>query len=278
MNAKIWPHANAQQPCPICHKIDWCTFGDRAALCQRVESPHPAKNGGWYHFFEDIPNAKPLIVAPKKEPKQIDAAKMMRRWYSNTHRSQYEELASSIKVAADSLVDLGAGWSPEHKAWAFPMFDGDNNVIGIRLRNLDGDKWAITGSRQGIFQPEYWDGDSNICYLPEGPTDTAALLSLGLFAIGRPTCNGGNDMIKEALRRLQIFRVVIVSDNDEIKATGKRPGLEGAMKLKKELGLASVIWMPPSPCKDVREFVRNNGASARTQIESDINQKVWNKT
>ena len=79
-------------------------------------------------------------------------------------------------------------------------------------------------------------------------------------------------MVKEHLKKSKIFKVVIVADNDSIK-NGKRAGIEGAKKLQKDIGLSSVIWMPPSPIKDVREFVRKGGT--RQLIESDINSKTW---
>ena len=153
------------------------------------------------------------------------------------------------------------------------MKNGAGNIVGIRLRKADGFKWAVTGSRQGIFIPN--SDPQKIAYLPEGPTDTAAMLTMGLFAIGRPSCNSGNEYIKEALKRLHISRVVVVADNDEIKAGNRRPGLEGAIKLKRFLGLPSVIWMPPSPIKDVREFLGKGGT--KQMIESEIKNKVWSR-
>lgn len=273
--SKIFPHVTRQNPCPICGKTDWCQFGDRAVKCMRIESAKPCPSGGWWHFYGDKPTIKPVRILPKRESKPIDAAGLMKRLFDDTRFEQYETLAASLCVDPKSLIDLGAGWSPAHGAWAFPMFDGQSRVIGIRLRWMNGEKKAVTGSHQGIFFPTYFDCNSDIAYLPEGPTDTAALLSLGLFAIGRPTCSGGNDYILEVLTRLQIHKAVIVADNDEIKNTGKRPGLEGALKLKEYLKLKSVIWIPPSPMKDVREFLRNGGTAR--QIESEINQKVWTK-
>ena len=73
-------------------------------------------------------------------------------------------------------------------------------------------------------------------------------------------------------------RAAIIADNDELKRYNGgrgRPGIEGAVRLKKELGILSVIWQPPSPCKDVREFKRRGGTKAL--IDSDINKKVWSR-
>ncbi len=215
------------------------------------------------------------IPKPKPAPAQIDAKGILLKYKSKRSRT---ELAHELGVSCESLDALQVEWSELSSAWAFPMFDGAGQMIGIRLRNAQGQKWAVTGSRQGIFLPSNLVTNGNhpkIAFLPEGPTDTAALLTLGFCAIGRPTCNSGNDLIAQTLKRLGIYRVVVVSDNDSIKVTGQRPGIEGAMKLKKELKLSSVIWMPPAPIKDVREYLNKGGT--KQMIESDIRCKVWTK-
>lgn len=271
----IWAHATKLNPCPICSKDDYCTFGDRAMLCQRVESKWPALKGGYYHYYGE---SKPeYIPQAKAAPKSIDAISIVRKEYQipGNSREKILDFANNLGVSQPSLIQLGCYFSTQYKSYAFPMSDGDGNYIGIRLRNSAGFKWAVPGSRQGIFLPNISYNETKICYLPEGPTDTAALLTMGLFAIGRPTCNSGNDHIKVALKRLGIYRAVIIADNDELKATGNRPGLDGARKLKKELGLASVIWMPPSPLKDVRQFLNKGGT--RQMIESEIKNKIWSK-
>lgn len=270
----IWAHATKLNPCPICGKDDYCTFGDRAMLCQRVESKWPALKGGWYHYYGE--SRPEYIPQAKAAPKSIDAKKMLTEWNTNGPMIDCVPFrAGEIGVSTESLKNLGTVYSFKHNALAFPMSDGGGKYIGIRLRNSAGFKWAVPGSRQGIFIPNCLMHETKICYLPEGPTDTAALLTMGLFAIGRPTCNSGNDHIKVALKRLGIYRAVIIADNDELKATGNRPGLDGARKLKKELGLASVIWMPPSPLKDVRQFLNKGGT--RQMIESEIKNKIWSK-
>lgn len=275
--SSIWQHATIKNPCPICGRTDWCTFGERAMLCQRVESAKPHPKGGWYHFYDTAP-ARPLFIPkPQAAPQAIDIAKVTATWKP---LRKVGELAAKLGVATQSLNQLNVVWSSQHNAWAFPMCDAECNPIGLRLRNDDAKKWSVTGSRQGIFLPNVAEEhDIKVAYLPEGPTDTAALLTLGLFAIGRPTCNSGNEIVAACLNRMGIYRAVIVADNDEMKQLGPRegyPGIEGAMKLKKELKLSSVIWMPPSPLKDARAFLNKGGT--RQMIESEIKSKVWSKT
>jgi hypothetical protein len=240
----------------------------------RVESDKACQSGGWYHFY-DKPNPDFLPTQRREvHVKNIDAFMMMQKFRRLTEPFMFNCLAKELGVTPGSLVALQCAWAEEYKAWAFPMKHGGGGTIGIRLRNKAGSKWAVTGSLQGIFIPNTEPQDT--CYLPEGPTDTAACLSIGLFAIGRPSCQCGAEQIKVALNRLNIHKAVIIADNDEMKKLGNkegRPGIIGALKLKKELGVKSVIWTPPSPIKDIREFVQKGGTSI--VIESQIKNKIW---
>lgn len=275
----IWPHATAQHPCPICNGTDWCTFGERAMLCQRVESEHAHDKGGWFHFYETAaPHPQIHAQAPKAPAKAIDCNALMQYWRNKTVMPAFVSFAEALGVLKESLIGLGAAWAQCHKAWAFPMRDGSGDLVGIRLRNLDGFKWAVPGSKNALFIPEPAVRTQPTVYLPEGPTDTAALLSLGLYSIGRPTCHTGNADCKAFLRKIGIHKAVIVADNDEMKRIGskdQRPGIEGALRLKRELGIPSVIWIPPSPCKDAREFLQRGGTAQ--MIEADCKNRVWSK-
>lgn len=272
----IWPHVNKQHPCPICQKTDWCQFGDRAIKCMRVESKNSCSTGGWYHFYEeDKPEFVPRAELPKPPPSQ-GFNLLMAEYRNRTQTFQFQALAESLGVLPESLIALGAGYAQNRKAWAFPMWDGLNTILGIRLRNLQGFKWAVPGSRIGVFRPSKSVPAQPICYLPEGPTNTAATLSLGLYAVGRPTCNSGTTQLQETLRNLGIRRVVIIADNDPEKQIGNRqgyPGIEGAKQLQRDLQCKSVIFIPPSPCKDIRDFLKAGGT--KSYIESEVNKKVW---
>jgi hypothetical protein len=271
----IWPHATPADPCPICHKPDWCQFGERAMKCMRAESSHPCPSGGWYHFYDTTVRPE-FFPQAKASPHMIDAEAIMNRLSENTTAAQFESCSKALGVTADSLHLIGAAFYEAKNAWAFPMCDGNGNLIGIRLRNSAGFKWAVTGSRQGIFIPSMILPQQKVVFLPEGPTDVCALLSIGLFAIGRPTCNTGLEHLLVALKRMKFYRAVIVADNDDMKTLGNRegrPGIEGAVKLQNDLKICSCIWIPPSPIKDARDFMRRGGK--RIQIESEIRNKIW---
>ncbi|MCW5552154.1 MAG: toprim domain-containing protein [Verrucomicrobiae bacterium] len=292
-------------PCPVCKKPDWCrVFGDGWVECMRVQSDRPAKSGGWMHSQRELSPGRLTPRAPRSAPPPtINATKLMRDWLAATTLTALAEFAASLGVSTPSLVAVGAAWAAPHSAWAFPMCDGYGNVVGIRLRNERG-KFAVRGSRQGIFlctceriapagiqqvehaqsvanqanqslQPTDSGGlsvavsaigsQSRTLFVCEGPTDTAAAIELGLFAVGRPNCCCGGAEIKVFARRHDCRRVVIISDND-------KPGLDGARKVGGELKLPFAVYVPPA--KDVREFVRLGGT--RAMIESTLNNTIWN--
>jgi phage/plasmid primase-like uncharacterized protein len=146
---------------------------------------------------------------------------------------------------------------------------GDGDICGIRLRGADGRKWAVKGSRQGLFIPECLNNCADRLLICEGPTDTAALLDLGFDAVGRPSCNGGNRCVLGLVLsdgRLVPREVVIVADSDE-------PGQRGAWKLATTL-VAYVsrvrIIEPPGGIKDARQWVQSG--ATRYDVEAAIDE------
>ena len=101
-------------------------------------------------------------------------------------------------------------------------------------------------------------------FIAEGESDTAALLSIGLDAIGRPGCRGGSRLVLRFVRDAHPREVVIVADADEA-------GLDGARHLARSLtpySRAVRVFVPPSEDGDARAWVRE-GATA-----SDVNAAV----
>jgi len=236
-------------------------FTDGWVECMRVQSVKPAKSGGWMHGQSPVPLRLAPRVPRSAPPPTVNATKMMRDWLAATSATALAEFAAALGVSTAPLVAVGAAWAPPHAAWAFPMCDGYGNVVGIRLRNERG-KFAVRGSRQGIFLADV--PAQKTLFVCEGPTDTAAAIELGLFAVGRPNCCCGGPEIKIYARQHAVSRVVIISDND-------KPGLDGARKVGGELKLPFAVYVPPA--KDVREFVRLGGT--RAMIENTLKGIVW---
>jgi len=142
------------------------------------------------------------------------------------------------------------------------MFDGEEDFAGIRLRSNEGDKWALRGSRQGIFLPDMAVPEETL--VVEGPTDTAAAVSLGFHAIGRPSCTGGVREIGTFCRRRGVKRLSVLADND-------RPGIKGAREFCTRVGvLARVVVLP---AKDLREWLRHG--ATRQAVEACLTAHGW---
>lgn len=272
-----WQRVSRKNPCPICGKPDWCTIAPdgTAVCCMRTESACPTKNGGYLHRIGDRPTYRPPVrrfAAPP--PSTLDFAAMMDAWVRNTPQDALQAFADSLGVHVLAMASLGAARASGKAAWAFPMRDGNGKMVGIRLRGDNGDKWAVKGSKEGLFYAEGQPQD-HIAVVCEGPTDTAAALTLGLWAIGRPSCQGAVDHTRRLCARLRIERLLVMADNDAPKKlpNGKwwQPGFEGAAKLVAAVGLPYKMLAPPA--KDIRKWVQ--AGAARKDFDFLERSQTW---
>jgi len=268
----VWVRVSKKRLCPICEKGDWCgvTADGVFALCMRVKSDRPTKNGGWLHRLSDSPRPVPRLYLPPPRtpaPCTIDWAAMLRRFERDTRRAEVERLAAALGVSAGSLSRLGIVWVAPRHAWGFPMRDAAHQVIGIRLRTKSGFKFAVTGSHNGLFWPMGLTGRGPLL-LCEGPTDVVAMLDLGYDAIGRPSCEGAAEMVVEAVQRLHRRDVVVVADADEPQrqpdGSVRRPGLDGANRLAQALTEAGYRpkVIQPTQGKDARAWLQAGATRA----------------
>lgn len=250
--------------CPACGKDSWCMIGEAWVLCMRSASDRPkllaSGETGWLHPVGDSP--KPPVVYEAPAP-ILNISSILKQWRSNGRtESNLPTLSAELGVGLRALECLEATRAPYHHTWAFPMRYGDNTYCGIRLRNDKGEKWAERGSHSGLFIPQC--PPQPTVFLTEGPTDTAAALTLGFFALGRPSCSGGLPHIQVALKRSQARRAVIVADLDD-------PGLRGAKTLQEHLSIPTAILVPPA--KDLRTAVR--AGITREMVDCMISQLLW---
>ena len=258
-----WLRVTRKHPCTVCGRPDWCGYADdgEASVCMRVESDKPTANGGWLHKLDDALPVRPAPRARTPEPPAVDFTSRWRRWQERTDHYHLDGFAMSLGVDTDALKALGCAWTGSE--WAFPMKDEGGRVIGIRLRDERGRKWAVRGSKSGLFIPE-GQTPAECLYVVEGPTDAAAALTLGLSVAGRASCAGGEEMLAAYVRRAGARRVLIIADADAA-------GLRGSERLKAALRTPAVVWTPP--CKDLREFVRAGGSAA--VIQSATRDLMW---
>jgi hypothetical protein len=250
--------------CPICGKDHWCFVSDNGelAFCRRVASRITAKSGEWIHVLKprEAGVAPRRYVPPPVPVKHVvfDAARYHAGIRNAWDGVWLDGLAVSLGVNMDALERLHPGWDAFNKAVGFPMRDAEANVIGIRLRNFCGSKWAVSGSKDGLFfAPSLVLGADRELVVCEGPTDTAAAYTLDLPAVGRSSCGTGLEWLKALCSRLGARRVTIVADADTPKllpdGTSYRPGIDGAMSLGRQIKRMFRVVTPPK--KDLREWV-----------------------
>ena len=254
---------NRNNRCPACDHDTWCLLGEDLFICMRVPSDRKKIFvGGEVGYIHGYGN-KPIWNPPEKTNAipVIDAKKVMNEWRKSYGTSGIEVLADELGVSVKSLTSLETVRTMHPKSWGWPMKTGYGDYIGIRIRNHLGKKWALTGSHAGIFIPQL--PVPRRILVVEGPTDTAAALTFGYYAIGRPSCSGGVHHIMAFVRRCHVHEVVIVADNDD-------PGIRGGNDLQRMLPVASCLLLLPT--KDLREFLR---IGDRSTIDAMIDQLVW---
>lgn len=252
-------------PCPVCGKHDWClaSVDGSAAICARVEGSKRCGEAGWLHRLTISPpgrHDRRRITRIRTRLPLPDLTALAERCRSSLVAERLDSLAESLGLSEHSLTALRVGWSVDHRAWTFPMQDPSNGkVIGIRLRSLDGSKFAVTGGKEGLFIPTTEADPSDPLLIAEGATDTAALLDLGFAnVVGRPNCTGG---IKHLVALVGVRRptgVVIVADGDE-------SGRTGAANLASVLQVFSPeirVIEPPAGVNDARSWKRTGASHA----------------
>jgi hypothetical protein len=222
----------------------------------RVESDKPAKNGGWVHKGERPHGDVRPAYRPEPKPR-LPWSAMWALWFRATSPDQIDDLAATLSVSPDSLNRIGAVWAEEHRAWAFPMRTAGGLIVGFRLRPLAGRKFAVKHSTNALFMPWPLRLDK-VLYITEGESDLAALLTIGLTGVGRPSCSSCREAVASLVEARKPVLAVIVADNDDA-------GLGGAYRLAEAIP-GSVVWTPP--CKDLREFVAAGGT--RQMIENAV--------
>ena len=191
-----------------------------------------------------------IPIPSRKDSKRFEL--MAEVWARNMRPRWIEKAAQLLGLPTDPLIRLCVGWSPEHRASSWPMRDDAGSITGIRLRcPRTAQKWAVLGSVAGLFySPELRSIEHcRRLWVVEGPTDTAALLSIGLDAIGVPSAGGGADFLLGMCRWLLPQEIVIVADRDDA-------GRRGAEKLADTVVIvAPVRIVSPQIGKDARAWV-----------------------
>ena len=299
-----WSECSKRKPCVHCGATKWCSASDDggAAVCRKSNGVAP---GGW-RVIKPAPSAGFVLakVDPFWEPDPLAVLERVRAPKAKVgtklttqqcleilassrqgdERRHQAKLAEILGVSAEVLEQLGVGWrwgdvdrgKDLHDGdWIYPMRDGSGQVVGVHRRLAkpfikDGkpvSKLMVHGSKLGlVYAPDHWSQGSGPILCPEGMSDVATLMTMGLGAVGRPSDRAGAEELAQLLTATD-RPILVVGENDG-KPDGRWPGREGAIATATKVaeGLQRpVMWsMVPEPAKDAREWMTTAVASGMT--------------
>lgn len=291
-----WRQVTRDRPCEACHKSDWCARApDGAIVCERCPDPpagyyvakrrgagaifRPIGSGGGAQSVRDSGGAATRgngHAGPARPA--TDWAREAEACRQRIEPARVDELVARLDVTPDSLRAVGVGWAlaDDLQRWragfagdgprpdgcfTFPERDGGGRVVGLSLRSPDGGKGFPAGAERGLVVPASLRTRPDPVLIVEGATDTAALDTLGVAAVGRPSNSGG----AADLARLLDGRAVLVVGERDAKTSGAWPGRDGAkavaQRLAAERGEPVAFALPPDGVKDVRAWLEARVAS-----------------
>ncbi|MAD79252.1 MAG: hypothetical protein CMJ50_00195 [Planctomycetaceae bacterium] len=227
------------------------------AICCRVRSQRPLpKFSGWRHQVAGAKSTRRSNRRPTSSclrSRLIGGGSIHRQCLQAITDADVSWLADELGVTSHALRDLEVGHYEPTSSFSFPMRSADTDqVVGIRTRDPNsGQKRCVTGSMTSLFIPRSLFSCSPMELLVvEGESDLAALLSVGLPGVGRPSCRGCEQDLIRLTRRLRIRHVCLIADSDD-------PGLKGAAAARKQLGgyVHIRIITPGQQGRDIRQIV-----------------------
>ena len=295
----LFRYVTGRQLCPICGGSTDCRINAAGGVHCRRGSPDSPPAGwrfsrtdqhGFNVFWSESDTGKTerpasILTAPVEaahRPARKTGKSLSRFEFIESNKialpDDYRSLLSNIlgisipafpALNVELLRDDGMGQS----AFVFPERDGAGVIVAWNLRYIDGKKRTHGGDEhpdgnRGLFIPDlsyaapYLRADWPII-VPEGASDTLALLSMGFHAVGRPSNTGGVAHLVAYLQRqnVPIDRPIIILGENDKKVGGEWPGREGAIataeKVAKALGRKIEVAYPAVGFKDVREYLNS---------------------
>ena len=138
------------------------------------------------------------------------------------------------------LVPAGNPPSPQAVVCVH-ISEGSEKPLGLGYLHILKPGGNISKGLRGILQSSKFP-----VVVVEGYTDTVAATDLGFVAVGRPSAEGGMDLLPQLLKNRN---VIIVGDND---AGAGKSGMESAFQTLKPVCKSVVKVLPPEMVKDFR--------------------------
>ena len=257
-----WKRAGGKLECPICGKKDWCLVSSdkTAAICPRIEagSKKYIEGSGYLHILKESDKSWPVQSYRFELPSHnVIMADIAKKYMIKSGDRRLARLSDLLGIEEEALTSHWIGYSGSKKGFTFPMFRAKFQVLGIRIRQDGGKKFAVKGSKEGLFIPREFYKDKRPVVVCEGPTDAACCTSFDFRTVGRPSCLGGQKLLVELL---EDEHVCILADSDG-------PGQTGAQKLAEALFRKSKsVSVATPPAKDLREW-KNQGCQRQDLLQ-----------
>jgi hypothetical protein len=249
----------------------------------------PGPAGGFLHRLNgEQVRAVQRTPAKATKPKKPVAywTAVAKRCYEHPEATGMREyVAEVLGLSVDVVKRFRVGWGDDryrgldYSTW--PSRDAAGRIVGITRRYRDGAKLTAEGGTPGLFYCYGWHRLSGTILLPEGASDTATLVQLGLSAVGRPS-NVSAPWLPELLGPYREREIIVLGEHDR-KEPGVRPGCrvdcrgcsacwpgrfgaEAVARLLAEQLKRSVTWWILS-VKDVRVWLAENDGAVDVRLE-----------
>ena len=158
---------------------------------------------------------------------------------SDGQRWDGEDLAGELGVLPEAVLDLQVREDWQDEEWLIPERDAFGEIIGLATREMfplpnEAGRLVTKGFRKGgkrglYFKDGWWQAGDPILS-PEGFTDSAACLSMGLTTVGRPSASSGHRQLLYLLADDEITEPLIILADRDFNDADVSVGLNGARK------------------------------------------------
>jgi hypothetical protein len=291
-------HYDSGSACPVCGRSSGnCKLTHHGlVVCRDADNANRADLRGFVYLGLSAnpafglyrhPGAAALPYDPDHDPDEartrraLAQARKLSEWIASVllAPASPNDLGRALRLPLDAALceEVSVRFVANHgfgrggPAWAFPMVDGAGHLVGASLRTRSGGKFTV-GSGNGIFVPlrvhTRFPGEAGArkpLFLVEGASDTLALTTTNLFAVGRPSNVGGVIVLAEWIKNYlprQRWDLVVVGENDarygkanERIWPGRDGGLQTAHGLAELLGIRVRFTLAPVGVKDCRDWI-----------------------